>query len=67
MHDNKFINIAKNYKVILTITHGNRFFKIESYGVNKEIENALISGFISDELVKLTMKSDSSLSHINKC
>ena len=40
-------------------------FKSEIYELEIEIKNAQKNGFKFDEIVKLTIKIDSSLSHVN--
>ena len=53
----------KNEVKTFTITHGYRSFKFEFHGLKKTICTKNASKF--DELVKLTIKTDSGLSHIN--
>ena len=49
MYDIKFMNIAKNEEVILTITNGYNCFKPDFYRLDKQIKNARKNGFKIDE------------------
>ena len=63
----KFTNKAYNEKVVLTIDIGFLKFKSQIYGINKKIKDALKKRFRFSEIVKLTRKTDSSLSNRNTC
>ena len=66
MHDNKITNNENYEEIKLTITHGYMCFKYGFYALNKKIKNARCNGFRCTEILRLTKKLDSSLSHINK-
>ena len=61
INDNKYTNITSIEHVISTITQGYLKFKSEFYGLNRKIKNSQKHGFKFDEIVKLTIKFDSSL------
>ena len=61
------MNTANNEDVISAITIGYIFFKCEFYGLSQKIIKAHKNGFRFDEIVKSTMKTDSSPSNINIC
>ena len=55
----------ENNEVILTITLGYMKYKPQLFGIKKTIKTARNNGFIFNQIVKLTIKIDSSLSIIN--
>ena len=64
VYDIKFTNISNNEKVNSTITHRSMEVKTKFYGL-KKVKNARRNGFRFNQLNKLTIKIDSSLSNIN--
>ena len=65
VHDIKFTNLRNNEEVILTISFFYTELKSQFYGLSKKVKNAGNNGFTFDQIIKLTMKIDSSLSNIN--
>ena len=65
MYDVEFMKVARIEEAILTITTGYKNFNSELHGFNKKIEIAQQSAFKFDEKMYLTIKTDSSLSHLN--
>ena len=67
VYDIKLTKMEKNEKVVSTIV--NRYMKFDSqiYAINKKLKSALENGFRFNEIVKLTIKFDSSISIINRC
>ena len=62
------LTIIPNHKEDnLRITHRFKCFKSEIYGLNKKIKNASKYGSKYKEILKITMKNDSNLSHKNIC
>ena len=61
VHDIEITNMENNEEVVLTITIGYMKF----YRLNKKIENALKNGFSFSEILKITIKTDSSISNVN--
>ena len=59
--------ITNNGEVNLTIFHGFMCFKSEFYGFHEKIKCVRKNGFRFGKTVKLTIKIDSSQSHINIC
>ena len=58
------MNMENIEEVFLTPTHGYRYLNSEFYKLNKKIKNAKKNGFRFSEKVKLSIKIESSLSHI---
>ena len=67
VYDFKISYFANCEEVPLTISHGYMKFKSEIYGVNKKIKNAQSNGCKFTQMVKLTIKMDSSQSNVNIC
>ena len=67
VYDITFTNMQNNEEVILTLTLGYMKYKSQLYGLNKTIKTARNNGLILNQIVKLTIKIDSSLSIINLC
>ena len=66
-NDFKFTNIAKKQEVKIAITYRYMIFKSEILRLNRNIKNARNNGIRFNEMINLTIKIDSSLSHINIC
>ena len=67
VYDIKYINLENNEEVILAITIGYMKFKSHFYGLSKKIKNARKSSFRFSEVIRVTIKIDSTISNINLC
>ena len=56
VYDIQFTSLSNNEEIKFTITHRSTEFKTEFYGLKKNIQNARRSGFIFNQLNKLTIK-----------
>ena len=61
------LNIAIDEDFSLAYTYEYMQFESEYYGLYKTIKQAKNKGFILKEIITLTIKNDSSLTHINMC
>ena len=61
VYDFKFINMENNEEVILTLNIGYMKFKSQFYGLNRKVKIERNNGFIFNGIVKLTIKTDSSM------
>ena len=59
--------MEKNEEVGLIITVGYKKFNSQFYGLNEKIKNALRNSFRLNEIVKLLIEIDLSISNINLC
>ena len=65
VYDIQFTKISNNEASNITISHISMEFKTEFYGLIKKMKNAGQSGFIFNQINKLTIKVYSNLSNIN--
>ena len=67
VYDIKFIKTENIEEIFLSITLGYMKYKSQFYGLSTSTKNARINCFRFSEIVKLTIKNDSSLSNIKIC
>ena len=66
VYDNKFTNMEKSEKIILSITLEYMKYKSQVYRLSEKIKTSGKNCFRFNEIVNSTIKTDSSLSYINK-